>query len=477
MSNGDVDSFFANLQKMLSTISTASNAWAYIAIDLTNYAMGQSASDQTSLNGLENTLLESWSGSAAGEFQKKADALKKFMLDMAANANKAKATFNMVLNGVQNELNWVQQQKLNNIDPAWDRWRTDIALQVRQAIINQANAKYASSSSSGAASASISKYQGADDWAHASGNWYSGIQNFIGTTGEVLTGGGWFSVPANPIPVTNFQDWCNRVKKTTATITWKQDFTLIYSDPANNDSWTSHDWEPQKAPLGVWDLNATVTAMNGWLKNASINAYHNVLRQELSTVSDQYVKLVSSLPKPLDNRDIGQAGSGTSPSMPGGPGSLGDNPFGTGTSNPDTGLAGLGPGGLNPGSNDPGALNPDTLSPGGLGSGGPAGGAWDPSSLAGFNPAGAGGGLGTSGLGSGTGLSSGARLGTGAGDAGAGAGGANGGVAGTAGRAMPMAPMGGAGAGKDSEGRQRAVYLTEDEDVWGANGDGGAAVL
>jgi hypothetical protein len=124
--------------------------------------------------------------------------------------------------------------------------------------------------------------------------------------------------------------------------------------------------------------------------------------------------------------------------------------------------------------------------PGSDGNGGLGGPGTD---LAGFNPAsGGGGGLGGGGMGgdpfgagAGGGLgggpgglgSAGAGLGAGAGGLGAGAGGLGAGAGangmGAAGRGMM--PMGGAGHGQGEKERERSTWLTEDEDVWGADGD------
>jgi len=477
MSNSDVDHLFSSVNTMLSSISNANSAWVYISSSLSNYAVGSSASDQGCLSGLASTLLDSWSGAAASEFKNKTDAVTKFMVDLAANASRqAQPAFSVVLAGASDQLSSIQRQKSDAIDPAHTQWCTQVAQQIVGAM---------------GVSGSVQNEAGyavADSWAQASGNTplLTGLQHFAGTVGEIVTGGNMFSLPSKPIVVDNFEDFYNCVcsEHPNVTITWKPDFTLIYSDPSCGDAQTSHDWEPQKVPasFGVWDLQATVTALAGWLTAASTNSYHNVLRNAINQVGQQYIKLVNSLPKPLKNSDIGQPGGETGPTMPGGPGGLGDNPFGTGTLSPDTGLAGLAPGNPNSAGMNPDAFNnPSAFNPGGLGSGSQGGG-WDPSSLAGFNPTGVGGGLGSTGFGDGSGLSSGTGLDAGAGvgpgtGAGLGADAATGGLAGAAGRAMPMAPMGGGGAGKDSEGRQRTVYLTEDEDVWGANGEGGSGVL
>jgi hypothetical protein len=40
-----------------------------------------------------------------------------------------------------------------------------------------------------------------------------------------------------------------------------------------------------------------------------------------------------------------------------------------------------------------------------------------------------------------------------------------------------MAPMGAAAGGRDGKERQRASFLPEDDDVWGAEGDGDAPAV
>ncbi|WP_051712933.1 hypothetical protein [Spirillospora albida] len=155
---------------------------------------------------------------------------------------------------------------------------------------------------------------------------------------------------------------------------------------------------------------------------------------------------------------------------PGGPG--GSNPFAPGEVSPFNPPGGNGPH-LPPGSGVDGGPfggTPKTdLSsfPGGGGGGLPGGGAGggfgaDPGGFGGAG-AGAGGGIGAGGPGAGPGL----------GGAGRNAAGMRGGMPMGG---MPMAPGGGQGGGQNEE-RERNTWLTEDEDVWGADDDTAPPVI
>jgi hypothetical protein len=157
-----------------------------------------------------------------------------------------------------------------------------------------------------------------------------------------------------------------------------------------------------------------------------------------------------ALPNALDPAQTNSGNNGGGPN-PGGPGPFPTDPY---TSAPPPSF----PGGPPPGPGSPNAYTPLPNSGNG--------------SLASFNPngLGAGGGLGSgAGLGAADGLGAGGGLGSGL-DSGAGAGAG-------AGRGMPMMPAGGPGGGKDDKARNRTVYLSEDEDVWGAGGDDSDGVL
>jgi hypothetical protein len=159
-------------------------------------------------------------------------------------------------------------------------------------------------------------------------------------------------------------------------------------------------------------------------------------------------------------------------------------------SSPDHTSPELGPGdGYDPSSLDPGGYDPGGYDPGG----------YDPYSdggqLAGLGDPGYGGGLFTPGTSSGLGgfdpgVGAGSGLGGGPGGSGGGLGGAGGalgaggmaadgaGLAGAAGRAsMPMGAGAGAGGGKEGKERQRQSWLSEDDDVWGADTDAPGPVL
>ncbi|MFD0902535.1 hypothetical protein [Actinomadura sediminis] len=142
-----------------------------------------------------------------------------------------------------------------------------------------------------------------------------------------------------------------------------------------------------------------------------------------------------------------------------GAGGLGGSPFGSGSgtdlsSFPGGGPPGGGGGGL-PGGGGGGL-------PGGGGGGLPGGGG---GGIPGGAP-GAFGGVGAGGMGPG-------GAGAGMGAAGRGAGGAGGARP----MGMPMAPGGGGGAGQGDQERERETWLTEDEDVWGADDDTAPPVI
>ncbi|MFB4308695.1 hypothetical protein [Actinomadura sp. GTD37] len=148
---------------------------------------------------------------------------------------------------------------------------------------------------------------------------------------------------------------------------------------------------------------------------------------------------------PGGNSPFSPDGAGSYSPSPGGTspfGSGGTSPFGSGAGGPGTDLAGMPPGGGGGG---------------GLPSGGGAGFGADPGGLGGANAAG------------GPAGGPGGALGSGPG---AGAGGA-------AGRGMPMGgmPMGQGAQGGKGEERERNTWLTEDEDVWGADDDTAPPVI
>ena len=243
--------------------------------------------------------------------------------------------------------------------------------------------------------------------------------------------------------------------------------------------------------------------------------YQRQLGDLLTAFAVSYVVAKTQLPvAPTPPKGLGQnSSSTTTPTY--GPGSYGGgSPYGNlsgvgagsngnvpgygtggasgGSYNPGTGVVGTyHPGIPNGGGYNPGSYNPGQYPGGSGGPGSPNAGGWNPTQLAGYNPnlGGSGFAPGSTGFASGgPGAQSGGGLGPAGGGALTGAGGAGGAVpgggpggtaggSGAAGRAMPMAPMGGAGGGKEGKERQRAAWLSEDEDVWGVDDDGGDAVL
>jgi uncharacterized protein YukE len=157
----------------------------------------------------------------------------------------------------------------------------------------------------------------------------------------------------------------------------------------------------------------------------------------------------------------GLPGGGLPGGGAGGGGLPGGGAGGGGLPGGGTDLAGVGGG--------PGGL------PGGLGGGGLGGGGLG-------GAPGLGGGVGGGGLGAGAGVGGPTGVGVGMGP-GAGVGGRGiGGSAAGAGKGMPGrpgmgAPMGGHGGGEGEEERERSTWLTEDEDVWGSDGDAAPPVI
>jgi hypothetical protein len=166
---------------------------------------------------------------------------------------------------------------------------------------------------------------------------------------------------------------------------------------------------------------------------------------------------VPSVPAPGNPSDVPpwhRDDSGIPPgTVPGDPGSDFPGPAGGGTGIPPGGAGLPGAGGTDL-AGAGGGIGPDPFGAGGLGGG--AGGA------AGGLGAGAGGGPGAGVLGMGAPGSAGAGRSRSAGE--------NRGTGGRAGLGAPMGAGGGQG-GNDEEERERSTWLTEDEDVWSADGD------
>jgi hypothetical protein len=228
-------------------------------------------------------------------------------------------------------------------------------------------------------------------------------------------------------------------------------------------------------------------------------------RELMTRLNGRTAEAQDGIPRTIDSdlpESHGDQGTPTNPGGPGSPGGPGGlpgggggggahlpkhDPFGNGTGNTPPHLPGDGhfpgsdPGGQ--GGSDPGGGDGSNLAsfgspggggglpgdPGGLGGGGLGG---DP-----FGAGGAGGGLGglgAGGLGPGGMGTAGAGLGPGALGRGMGAAGAEGAAEaensalGTSGRGMM--PMSG-GHGQGEKERERSTWLTEDEDVWGGDGD------
>jgi uncharacterized protein YukE len=166
----------------------------------------------------------------------------------------------------------------------------------------------------------------------------------------------------------------------------------------------------------------------------------------------------------------GGGGGGTVPNDPFGSGSGRPDPFAAGKPDPFGSSTGTGAGSDPFGSGGGTDLAGAGGGPGtGLGSGGGLGGGPGAGGGLGGGPgAGAGGGPNAAGLGAGMGPGMGAGRGVGAGGAGKGGAGRPG---------MGGMPMGGHGAGEGEEERERNTWLTEDEDVWGADGDAAPPVI
>lgn len=247
---------------------------------------------------------------------------------------------------------------------------------------------------------------------------------------------------------------------------------------------------PGNRPQGAGGFETGAVAVVGGLvglgadrsaHNAAARDYMSHLQNATSQANSQFPAHIRS-DQASSTQDSYNPNSGN-PNSPGGPG-VPTGGGGTGAGHiPGAGSAGhipgTGAGGHIPGTGTGGHI-PGTGTGGhipGTGTGTGTGG--DGTNLAGFNPGGgggAGGGLGGGGLGggdplggAGSGLTGGpGGLGSGLGN-GLGAGTGAGAGAGAAGRGMmPMAP---GGHGKGEKERERSTWLTEDEDVWGGDGD------
>jgi hypothetical protein len=491
---GTVMQFLGGLQTVAKNAGDAQQNTTAAAQALMNYVIGSSPTSTDGFDGILAALKSSWSGDAADAFFAQAEKVRTFGIGVAALMDNQT---NVTVYGSQ-----TPQQDQYHLTAGIDYGATTGDL---QQILSDTHNKYA-------AATDPSSGRNFDHWTRY-------IIALIRNTAESQvarsnTSRRPVSNTATTVNVANFEEWVHGPATDSAgqptgsaTLQVSTNSNGPFAPPSSQVSYRNpRQWDPQQPSgfdMGItweywrWQVGDKDNENQNRVRDAAMGPERNTyLRKLVIDLGQQYQQVYAPLSQDASGLPggTGQPGQqGQNPPYPGGLGGVGPyangSPYGAGSYQPATGTAGYNPGSYNPSAYNPGGTNaglPGAYNPGGTNAGLPGAvnpGAWDPSRLAGFNPTGAGGGLGTTGFGAGSGLSGGAGgFGTGAGGAGLGGGpggaaGSAAGAPGTAGRAMPMAPMAGAGVGKDKEGRQRSVWLTEDEDVWGTDGEDGSAVL
>jgi hypothetical protein len=460
------------------------------------YGSGSSTPDPSVFDDIVASLTKTWTGAAADAFKAQIQTVRTFGIGLAAAADK---TWNTQASGVKMppvEMQYELESMADYVGAA--------------GTLNQVFSDI------------YKKYQqvGRDF-----DNWALNLAEVICNKSAEIQNDSWWNqhetLTVNVPTFAEFED-CASTTSGVLSITYSQSWAL---DPGNSVvSYSSPQFGTLYGPKTInWPAWSSDDSLNDQNKADITRAardteFLSYLPNLMNDLASQYTSVQP--PPPQDNSVLPKtngSGSGSPSSQNGYNGSYGNFPgYGSGSGNGGSynpggkNPGGYGgdayvPGGYNPGGTPggqggdayvPGGYNPggtpgghggDGYLPGGYNPGSNAGG-WNPSQLAGFNPN-AGGGLGPGGgfgagggpLG-GSGVPGAAGLGSGGGglpaaDGGLGTGAGVGGAAGAAGRGMPMAPMGGMGGGKEGKERQRAAWLTEDEDVWGAGDDGGDAVL
>jgi len=491
-----IETFLSGLGKNADAAKSAAQDSQSLATLLLQYVHGATATDPYGFDGIVAALMANWSGDAASAFQAQTQKVRAFGTGLATAAS---MTAQPMTTG--------QQQ--------------------------QYDAGYLSDYS-GATSAlnlifrdTYEKYQKVSNSAKSYKNWPGYLVTFIrDINGHSLTPG--TGVTIKVPTVAEFAEggqvstsWLSRGRgsevmeynastpglsgelslSTTQPFIGPGTTRIRYVNPATGGGfYVDFEWNGWWFQDGDWN-----NKLEGYMKQEAQDEYQQYLQKLMNDLGNQYAQVQT--PSPQDNSVLpktnGSSGTQSSSGSYGGGYSGGLGGLGTGTTlggATNGSVPGYGSGSANGGSNNPGSYGGagqggqsggDGYVPGGYSPGSGAGG-WNPTQLAGYNPNGGGIGPGASGFADGV---PGALGGGGAGGrfpAGAGAGSADGlgaagapsgtdaglsGATAAAARSMPMAPMSGMGGGKDSRERQRAAWLTEDEDVWGADAGGGDAVL
>jgi len=493
MDIGKVQAFLNQLGQSAGVAQTTADNGPAIGAYLLTYILGSSPTSSDGLDGILATLMSTWSGDAAEAFEEQAQTVRGFGIGVAALADK---TVDTQLTGTASQMPAQMQYQLGSMADY-----TGAAGTLSQ-LFSDAHSKYTAATG---------------DFP----NWAQYLAGVMRDTSDNIRNNTWWSTNTTvTVHVPTFAEFVAG-KRGPAGVTGV--LSVDFSNSSGFDPGTSKvsyynpeygsgfdmtiGWPFWKPDEGALD-SKNQAAIRQYTEDSE---YNNYLRALMADLGNQYPQVRA--PQPQDNSVLPKSngGSTSTQSNPGGyngsyPGGLGGvgagSAFGGATNG---GVPGYGSGSANGGSNNPGIYGGDAYLPGGYNPGSPAGGnnlgpsagGWNPTQLAGYNPnAGGVTGPATTGFADGgPGAFGGGALGGSGGTfpAGAGAGGASGlaagagpdggglaadtAAAGAAGRAMPMAPMAGAGGGKDRGERQRAAWLAEDEDVWGAADDGGDPVL
>jgi hypothetical protein len=494
MDIGKVQAFLSQLGQSAGVAQTAADNGPAIGAYLLNYILGSSPTSSDGLDGILATLMSTWSGDGADAFKAQARTVRAFGIGVAALADK---TVNTQPTGSQ------------------------IPVQMQYELGSMADYTGAAGTLSQLFADTHGKYTAATsdfpNWAQ----YLAGVMR--DTSDNIRNNTLWSTNTTVTVHVPTFAEFvAGKRGPGGVTGVLKVDFSnsdgfdpgtskVSYYNPEYGSGFDmTIGWPFWKPDEGSLDSKNQAAIQ----KYTQESEYDNFLLSLMDDLGGQYPQVQA--PQPQDNSVLpktnGAASTQPNPGgydggYPGGAGGLGAGTTLGGATNGN--VPGYGSGSAN-GSYSPGSYGGDGYVPAGSNGGavpggyggdgyvpgaynaGPSAGGWNPTRLAGYNPNAGGLGPGASGFADG---GPGALGGGGAGGAfpgGAGAGGADGlgaagglpgaqagvaGAAGAASRGMPMAPMSGMGGGKDGKERQRAAWLAEDEDVWGAADDGGDAVL
>lgn len=493
MDIGKVQAFLSGLGQSAGVAQTAADNSPALGAYLLSYIQGSSATSKDGFDGILAALTAKWSGDAADAFKAQAQTVRTFGVAVAALADK---TVNPPPAGSVPSNMQYEFQTLADY--------TGAAGTLNQIFYDTHN-RYV------AATSGPNDFDNWTSWMattirHLRSDYQRNMQVTIKvpTFAEFVDGNRAAQVnvdsEGNPIYGSSGPGSLSGVLSSYTESAFPNDISHVsYQNPEYGSNfqlrieWNAWPWQDSE-----WDGD-NQAAIKGYTLEPE---YHNYLRKLMVDLGNQY-PLVQA-PSPQDNSVLPKT-NGSSSSPTGGPGSYGgafDPGFSGGGANYGSGIPGAGgssngPGGPNPGVTYGSAYNPGPLPGGWPGSAtklagydpNPPGGSVAPPGATGFGggPGGLGG-VGPLGGGSfaGSGVPGGAVPGGGGLGGTAGGLGADGGLAaeaglagaaGAASRAMPMAPMAGAGGGKERGERQRAAWLAEDDDVWGAADDGGNPVL